>query len=206
MARLRASRVLAAGGWSLIVCCLAWLAWSGAETRADLRIATLRAIRVAELRGNLSYLNEWLTMSARMAAATGDRRWIDRFDEARPKLTAAVDEALASATPEVAAELAATTGESSNGLHTMQEAAFRMIKANDRLGAVALLEGTEYSYLEAVYQSGIDAFGQDLMAFTQARATSLDHRAWLEAVGLFLGVMLVSGAALSVASQVVRCM
>lgn len=197
MARLRPSRVLAAGGWSLIVCCLAWLAWSGAETRADLRIATLRAIRVAELRGNLSYLNEWLTMSARMAAATGDRRWIDRFDEARPKLTAAVDEALASATPEVAAELAATTGESSNGLHTMQEAAFRMIKANDRLGAVALLEGTEYSYLEAVYQSGIDAFGQDLMAFTQARATSLDHRAWLEAVGLFLGVMLVSGAALA---------
>lgn len=197
MARLRVSRVLAAGGWSLIVCCLAWLAWSGAETRADLRIATLRAIRVAELRGTLSYFNEWLTMSARMAAATGDRRWIDRFDEARPKLAAAVDEALASATPEVAAELAATTEESSNGLHTMQEAAFRMIKANDRPGAVALLEGTEYSYLEAVYQSGIDAFGQDLMAFTQARATSLDHRAWLEAVGLFLGVMLVSGAVLA---------
>ena len=201
MARLRVSRVLAAGGWSLIVCCLAWLAWSGAETRADVRIATLRAIRVAELRGTLSYFNEWLTMSARMAAATGDRRWIDRFDEARPKLAAAVDEALASATPEVAAELAATTEESFNGLHTMQEAAFRMIKANDRPGAVALLEGTEYSYLEAVYQSGIDAFGQDLMAFTQARATSLDRRAWLEAVGLFLGVMLVSGAVLAKRGQ-----
>ena len=196
-ARLRASRVLAVAGWSVIVCCLAWLGWSGAETRADLRVATLRAIRVAELRGTLSYLNEWLTMSARMAAATGDQRWIDRFEEARPKLAAAVDEALASATPEVAAELATTTEESFNGLHTMQEAAFRMIKADDRPGAVALLEGTEYNYLEAVYQTGIDAFEQDLMAFTQARATSLDHRAWLEAVGLFLGVMLVCSAVLA---------
>ena len=189
--RRRAVASASIGMWLAALSMLVWVAWSGAETRTALRLATYRAVRVAELRGSLAYLNEWLTMSAQMAAATGSEQWISRFEEASPRLTATVEEALAIATPEVAAALVSTTEESHRGLLEMQQAAFRLIEASDQPSAKALLDSAEYHYLQAVYQSGIDDFGADLTALAAARADSLDHRAWLEALGLALGIVMV---------------
>lgn len=190
--RLRsASEIIA---WVVILSFLGWIAWSGAETSVALRNATSRSIRVAELRGSLAYLNEWLTMSARMAAATGDERWIERFDEASPKLQTVIEEALLISTPEVAAALVSTTEEAGRGLLEMQNAGFRMIRANDKVGAATLLEGTDYHYLEAVYQSGIEEFGQDLTAFAANRSDSISQRAWLEGVGFVLGLFLIAAS------------
>ena len=135
-------------------------------------------------------------MSARMAAATGDMRWSERIDEASPKLAAVVDEALAIATPEVGAALVTTTEEAWRGLRQMQQAALKLANGGERASAVALLESSDYNYLEAVYQSGIDTFGRDLMALAEAQAASLTDRAWLETGGLFVGLILVVGSIL----------
>lgn len=43
-----------------------------------------RAVRVAELRGTIAHLDEWLSMSPRTDALSGDPRWIVRCDEAIP--------------------------------------------------------------------------------------------------------------------------
>ena len=86
---------------------MAWLAWTGVDTRNQIRTASQRAVRVAELRGTIAYLDEWLTMSAQMAASSGEQLWADRYEEAAPKLDAAIAEAADLATPEVRAALAA---------------------------------------------------------------------------------------------------
>jgi diguanylate cyclase (GGDEF)-like protein len=175
---------------------LVWLGWAGMGTRDDMRVAAQQAVRVAELRGTFAYLDEWLTMSAHMAAQSGEPRWVARFDEAGPQLTAAIAEAVALATPTVSAALAATTDEASNGLIQMERASFAQAAAGDRDGAKALLDSPEFAYLKAVYASGIEVFGQDLETLATARAKMLNDRAWMETAGLVLSAVFLVAAAI----------
>lgn len=172
---------------------LLWLGWSGTGTRAEMQLASQRAVRVAELRGTFAYFDEWLTMSARMAVTSGDPRWVARFDEAGPKLAAAITEAVALATPKVGSALAQTMKESSLDLTAMERAAFALVDKGDRDGAQALLDSPEFAYLRAIYASGIEAFGQDLETLATTRAKALNDRAWMEMSGLGLsGLFLVA--------------
>ena len=205
-ARARRSEATGAFGWPMlgdalaavaglaIVAGLVWLSWTVVRSRGELAQASAQAVRVAELRGTFSYLGEWLTMSARMAAATGDPRWIARYDRAQPQLRAAIAEAAHLATPTVAAELAETTGEASRRLADIERASFARLTAGDRAGASALLNSSEFCYLRAVYNSGIDAFGQDLELLAGKRARALKDRALMQALGLGLCmILLVAG-------------
>ena len=173
---------------------LLWLGWTGTGTRAEMRLASQRAVRVAELRGTFAFFDEWLTMSARMAVLSGEPRWVARFDEAGPKLAAAIAEAVALATPEVGSALAQTMEESNRDLTTMERAAFALVAAGDRNGAQALLDSPEFDYLQAVYASGIETFGQDLETLATARAKALNDRAWMEMSGLGLSAILLVAA------------
>ncbi len=151
----------------------------------------LRPCAIAELRGTVSYLEESLTMSAQMAAATGDQRWIARYDEAQPQLAAAMAEAVRLAPRKVGAELAETTDEASHGLTDMERTSFARLAAGDRAGARSLLDGPEFAYLEAVFTSGIDAFGQDLEMLAAGRTKALNDRVWTQALGLGLCMILL---------------
>ncbi len=173
---------------------LIWLSWTGTQTRDQLRVAGAQAVRIAELRGTFSYLGEWLTMSARMAAATGDRRWIARHDEAEPQLAAAMAEAVRLASPSIGAELGQSTVEASHGLTDMERASFARLDAGDQAGARRLLDSPEFTYLEAVYSSGIDAFGEELGLLAAARTKALNDRLWTKALGLGLCMVMLVAA------------
>lgn len=176
---------------------LAWLGWSGTGTRNEMRLAERQAMRVAELRGTFAYLDEWLTMSARMAVLTGETRWASRYEEASPGLTAAIAEAVALSTPEVGAALGRTTEEARSGLTQMERAALAMAGRGDRDGARSLLDGPEFAYLKASYASGIEALGQDLVTLAAAHTKALGDRAWVEAAGLVLGTVFLVAAAIA---------
>ena len=173
---------------------LLWLGSTGTGTRSEMRLASERAVRVAELRGTFAYYDEWRTMSARMAVLSGEPRWVDRFDEAGPKLAAAIAEAVSLATPEVGSALAQTVDEANRDLTAMEKAAFALLAADDRDGAQALLNSPEFDYLQSVYASGIEAFGQDLETFATTRAKTLNDRAWMEAAGLGLSALFLVAA------------
>ena len=200
-ARRRWRRTKAAGlvtsalGALAVVGFLIWLGLNGAALRNRIQHETARAVRVAELRGTIATLNETLTMSARMAAVSGQPRWAERYDAALPRLTAAINDAVKLATPKVAAELGPTMDEASTDLVTMERAAMTRAAAGDKTGAMLLLDGPEFDYLQASYDTGIDAFSQDLMALTAVRAASLNDRAWEEALGLALAAVLLVAAA-----------
>ena len=187
--------MLLVGGLALGI--LIWLGWTGTRTRDEMRAAEYQAVRVAELRGTFAYLDEWLTMSASMAVLTGEARWVSRYEEASPDLTAAIAEAVALSTPEVSAALAQTTEEARNGLTQMERAALAMARRGDRDGARSLLDGPEFAYLKASYASGIEALGQELMTLAATRTRALGHRAWIEAAGLVLGAVFLVAAAIS---------
>lgn len=171
---------------------LAVLSWTGTETREEMRVASQRAVRVAELRGTITYLDEWLTMSAQVAAATGDRRWSDRFEEAVPKLDAAIAEAAELAPPDIRTQLAFTTDEAHRDLLTMERRALTLAAEGDLRSARDLLGGPEFGYLKDVYATGQEVFGQELTKAAGSHADDITNRVWLGVTGLGLAGALVT--------------
>ncbi len=190
-------RFWAASTFAFVVC-LIWLGWSGKQVRDEVHAASRHAVRVAELRGTVAYLDDWMTMSAQLAVRSGESRWTDRFEEAAPKLDAAIAEAANLTTPEARAAFASTTGEAHRDLVTMERRALALAATNDLASATALLNGPEFEYLQNVYATGIDIFGQELSTLSDTRAAELSDKAWIEAAGIGLGALLIVSAALSV--------
>src|SRR6185369_12827507 len=81
--RPRAVLALLIGGTVLLLLCVGW---SLATVRTTLLVQHARELRVRELTGQIRYLDEVLTMSARMAAATGDLKWEKRYHDHEPQL------------------------------------------------------------------------------------------------------------------------
>ena len=180
------------------LCAFVTLGWVEAGTRTALEQSVGRALQVTELRGTIAHLDELLTMSARMAALSGNERWIARYNEAEPRLDAAIKKAVALATPQLAAQLARTTDDANRRLVELERASFAYVAAGERTKAWELLNGREYEVLKGVYTEGIQAFGSELEAFATTHTTNLHERSWLETFGLVLGgavFLLAAGAA-----------
>lgn len=171
---------------------LAILSWTGAATREEMHVASQRAVRVAELRGTITYLDEWLTMSAQVAAATGDRRWADRFEEAVPKLDAAIAEAAELAPAEIRAQLVSTTAEAHRDLLTMERRALALAADGDLRSARDLLGGPEFGYLKDVYATGQEVFGQELTKAAGSHADDINNRVWMGTAALALTAAIVT--------------
>ena len=65
--------------------------------------------RPSDAADQILFADERLTMSANMAAATGEERWIDRYEQALPLIDSAIADAMALAPPEVARRFDAET-------------------------------------------------------------------------------------------------
>ena len=170
----------------------------GAEVHREDRLAARKAIRVAELRGTIARLDESMLAMARLAASSGDRRWVAAFDEAAPKLDAAIAEASEIASPDIRQALAETTGEAHRDLLTSERRALALVDDGDLAGARAMLDTPEFAYIQETYAEGLDVFGEDLTTYADARAAQLDSRIWMEMGGLGLLGSLSVGTGLAI--------
>ena len=135
-----------------------------------------------------------MVLAARLAALSGDRRWVTIFNEDAPKLDAAIEEAGDIASPEIRQALAETTGEAHRDLITVERRALSLVAEGDLAAALALLDTPEFAYLQEVYADGLDVFGQDLTTLAGNRSTQLEAQAWAEAGGFaLLAVVFVGG-------------
>src|SRR5438093_834754 len=85
---------LLTGALALSGLLLLGLLWSAYDTYCKVDTEQLNDLRIQELRGIIIHLDEVLTMSARMAAATGDLSWEQRYRQFEPQLDAAAKEAI----------------------------------------------------------------------------------------------------------------
>lgn len=76
----------------LTIMAFAWFGWIIFDVGRDAKIFLDKGSRIEELRGVIVHLDEVLTMSARMAAVTGDSRWEERYRQFEPQLDAAIKE------------------------------------------------------------------------------------------------------------------
>src|SRR5438552_2626519 len=77
----------------LTVCICALLGWNVYHAQQVFDRGERRLIREEQLHGSILHLDEVLTMSARMAAASGDLRWDARYHRFAPQLDATIAEA-----------------------------------------------------------------------------------------------------------------
>lgn len=138
----------------LTIVTFAGCGWIVLKARRNVKVFTDRVSRVEELRGTIVNLDEVLTMSARMAAATGDSRWEERYRQFEPQLNAAIEETLHLANYPAGAGATTTMNEANLKLVEMENRAFALIRAGRREEARQALFSLEYETQKRLYAEG----------------------------------------------------
>ncbi|HEY9824502.1 MAG TPA: methyl-accepting chemotaxis protein [Stenomitos sp.] len=117
------------------------------------RVTVEEQFKLEKLSGEAVHLDEVLTMSARMAASTGDVKWEARYREFEPQLDQVIKALLAGATPEVRAE-AKKTDDANLKLIDLENRAFQLVRQGQSKAALSLLLGSQYNEQKQIYSAG----------------------------------------------------
>jgi signal transduction histidine kinase len=115
----------------------------------------LRDMRLQELSGRIMHLDEVLTMSARMAASTGDSLWEERYRRFEPQLDAVIKETLQLTSLSPNAEEAKQTDAANLQLVAMENRAFALVQAGQLDQAQTILFGNAYEAQKTIYAEGM---------------------------------------------------
>lgn len=121
-----------------------------------------RLLAIQELHGDLVYYDEVLTMSARMAASTGDPAWEERYLVFEKRLTEALQTARALSPGAFPGNIADEVGKANAALVAMEKRAFLLIRRGNRIEADALLGSSAYRSPKDAYMKGVDAINDQM--------------------------------------------
>jgi diguanylate cyclase (GGDEF)-like protein len=177
IAKARRTVSIALVGAGLIVCgVLAERSWL---LREGQRIATQLAT-AQQTAGEILLADERLTMSAKMAAATGDTAWITRYEKYLPEIDAAIAQGIALAPPDVARRFDQETRVANDKLVALERYSFEAVRAADPARAHAVLEGSAYAENKQVLSDGTERFTGAMV--TAVRNQLLELRAQADLV------------------------
>jgi PAS domain S-box-containing protein len=133
--------------------------------------------RATELNGIIMQLDEVLTSSAQMAAATGDLKWEERYRKYEPQLNAAIGEAI-SLIDAPSGKYAGYTDAANVKLVAMENKAFKLVRQGNRQAALELLESPEYKEQKVNYASGMYHFDRIVRARIKESLFTAQYTAW----------------------------
>ncbi len=165
---------------------LAGLGWLSYRSYREKRTTTARHLRIEELRGSIIHLNEVLTMSARMAALTGDLQWEERYRRFEPRLDIAIKEAIALAPGSHSGQGAADTDAANIKLVEMENQAFDLVRQGRAEEAKAVLFSDQYESQKQVYAEGMDRFEAGLADAVSAALQQGERLSFLQTGVVFL--------------------
>jgi signal transduction histidine kinase len=158
-------------------------------------------LRVTELRGLIMQLDEVLTMSARMAAATGNLEWEKRYGTFEPQLDAAIKEAIQLSPASYIGQAAKQTDEANLKLIELERRSFNEVRAGRKEIAQQILFSEEYEQNKKIYAKGMSQFAGQLKESLDetARRESERYKIYFlitlaVAPGLFIGWLAILSA------------
>lgn len=110
--------------------------------------------KLQNLSGEIVHLDEVLTMSARMAASTGDVKWEKRYRQFEPELDSAIKQTTQLA-PQVLKGQSAQTDTANAKLVEFENRAFALVRQGKREQAFKILLGQDYDAQKQIYAQGI---------------------------------------------------
>lgn len=154
-----------------------------------------KSIKLNQLSDQVIYYDEVLTMSARMAATTGNLVWEDRYQSFDPKLTQAIQEILNLA-PEYQ-ENFTKVNEANTNLVEMELQAFNLVRQNQEDQALRVLLGPNYSEQKQIYNETLKV-ANDQIAKLLAQDIEESKRRLIQSsvlAGISIPVILLAGLA-----------
>ncbi|MDD5134397.1 MAG: PAS domain S-box protein [Phycisphaerae bacterium] len=136
-----------------------------------------REHRAIELTGIITQLDEVLTSSAYLAAATGDSKWEGRYRKYAPQLDAAIKEAV-SLIDAPSGKYAGYTDLANMKLVAMENKAFEFVRQGNHQAALELLESSEYEEQKFNYASGMYYFAEIVQEHIKEDLFTAQYMAW----------------------------
>ena len=188
-------RIMLVGFISTVVL-VSWLLWNMYTALQTTQARLAESTQLSRLEGQLIYLDELLTMSARQAATTGDLAWVERYNEFVPQLDTAIQQAIAVVPPQVAEQFQRQTDAANQTLVALETQALAAVEAGNPGAAQALLDSPDYQQNKLQYAAGNDVLLDYLatqLTTTQAANRDLLQRSLLITVLGALALMLIWG-------------
>ena len=176
---------------------IAWYVWGSYR---EVRDNQPRYLRIQELNGTITHLDEVLTMSVRLWAVTGEERLEQRYLKHVPQLTTAVQEVQRLA-PSSYATASNTIETATTELIQMNRRAFNLAHQGKSSEAVELLLGEEYEREKRQYSEGLQQMARDLQqevaAFHTQQRNQVLQMSWI-IIGILVLLLIVWGATLNI--------
>jgi diguanylate cyclase (GGDEF)-like protein len=157
------------------------------------RRATERLTQTEQATSALLLADERLTMSARMAAVSGEERWIARYHTHLPQVEAALAAGEALAPSDVARRFHEQTKAANESLVSLETTALEAIAVGAPAVARAILDGERYQQDKARLNGATIEFTQSALEAVRNEQLALRQRADAVLLAL-LGLALVAGA------------
>jgi PAS domain S-box-containing protein len=177
---------------------IAWFGWIIFDQRRDAKMFQGESLRIEELRGVIVHLDEVLTMSARMAAATGDLKWEERYRRFEPQLDAAIKETIRLGTDPSSVKTTAQTDVANIKLVEMENRAFALVRAGRKEEAQTVLFSAEYETQKQIYAEGIMSFASQIGREADERERQGKRIDFLSMIGALVVLTISFAAWLSV--------
>ncbi len=125
-------------------------------------VTSKRSLKVERLRGTILRLDEVLTMSARMAAASGDLKWEKRYRQFEPELDQAIKDAEELVPSHANQATAKITQDANDKLVDMENRSFKLVEIRHSKEALGLLLGDEYSKQKDIYAKSANDYSLEM--------------------------------------------
>ncbi len=154
--------------------------------------------RVSEIK----YLDEVLTMSARMAVTTGNSRWEKRYNDFLPKLDAAIKYTLENSNDAIRAQ-AQQTDQAKAQLVKLESDAFTLVQKGQLPAAQSVLFGAQYEQQKTIYLTNNNLVFTQVEKLIQGQLQSYQQQL-LVSIGLAVGILPVLWGSWSLILSAVR--
>jgi signal transduction histidine kinase len=138
-------------------------------------------LALTRLSGRLQYLDEVLTDSALLTAATGDASWRARYSDTEPEMARALSEALRLSPDDATLVAARVVDEANRALVDLELRAFGLVEAGKADRAWGLLTGETYAEQKEVYRASLDGLRRatDMRAMTTLATLHEELQSWI---------------------------
>jgi two-component system, sensor histidine kinase and response regulator len=162
-----------ATGVILTLALFALVGWMVGSIYQDFQEIAHQEMRLQQLSGIIVHLDEVLTMSARMAASTGNIEWENRYRSFEPKLDEAIKETMALA-PEAYDRAGSAKADAANlKLVEMENQSFVLVTGRQHRAAMELLLSREYEEQKQLYTQGMEMVISSFHSRIQSRMAAL---------------------------------
>jgi len=172
--------------------------WLVGYTETTVRGGMERQVRLERIRADIQHLDEVLTMSALMAATSGDPQWEARYRVYEPLLAAKIEAAFA-LLPEDDGLGVDATHTANAALVSMEREAFALVRSGREREALARLASPAYGAHKSRYAKGLDQLLErldglhaDVIAAQRDRvrvSQGVGGLAWVLLLGAWLAVL-----------------